>query len=148
MANVAAGFEVYYGERITVTNVVQLDAIQAVIGMGATGLISLVVLALSEVVGSDVQVAAKIVAREAAKVQAKAESERAVEFTPNARATRKANKVSEALSLIAEEPAITLTDLGQRLGTSRQTAKNYVTALVERGDLVCANGNYEVCNER
>ena len=45
-------------------NVKQLDIVQAVIGLSATGLISLIVLALSEIVGTDVNLTVKIVQKE------------------------------------------------------------------------------------
>jgi predicted transcriptional regulator len=55
LANIAEGFFTNRGELLTVLNVSSLDPIQAIIGLCATGLISLIVLALSEIIGTDVQ---------------------------------------------------------------------------------------------
>ena len=54
LANVSEGFAVMYGQPLTVTNVQQLDWLQALIGLASTGLISVVVFAMSEVVSVDV----------------------------------------------------------------------------------------------
>lgn len=67
LANIAEGFLVRYGEPITVGNIGKLDLAQAIILIAATGLISLVTLALSELIGQDVTTAQKIAQRNAAK---------------------------------------------------------------------------------
>lgn len=59
-ANIAEGFYVRYNEALTVANIGRLDLIEAVILLGATGLISLVTLALSELIGQDVVRAQKL----------------------------------------------------------------------------------------
>jgi hypothetical protein len=53
-ANIAEGFYVRYHEMLTISNVQRLDLVEAAILVGATGLISLVTLALSEIIGQDV----------------------------------------------------------------------------------------------
>lgn len=53
-ANIDEGHLVRYGEHVRVDNIGELDPIQAVIGLSATGLISLLVFAISEIFGSDV----------------------------------------------------------------------------------------------
>lgn len=53
-ANIAEGFYVRYGEPLTIYNFTKLDIIEAIILIAATGLISIVTLALSELIGQDV----------------------------------------------------------------------------------------------
>ena len=59
LANIAEGFHVKFGEALTVINWNKLDVVQIVVSIAATGLISLVTLALSEIVGQDVATAQK-----------------------------------------------------------------------------------------
>ncbi len=54
IANVAQGYLVKFGQELTSTNIVRLDAVQVVVSLSATGLLSLVVFALAEVVGHDI----------------------------------------------------------------------------------------------
>lgn len=74
-ANVAEGFQALHGERMTISNVSQLDPLQAVILLAATGLISLIVLALSEIIGTDISSAIRRAEREQRKAE-KAEQAR------------------------------------------------------------------------
>lgn len=67
VANVAEGFHVAYGERLTLASVGKLDLLQAAIGVTATGLISLIVLALSEIFGTDVSHTVKAIERQMVK---------------------------------------------------------------------------------
>ncbi len=53
-ANIAEGFYVRYNEPLTINNFSKLDLVEAIILIGATGLISVVTLALSELIGQDV----------------------------------------------------------------------------------------------
>jgi hypothetical protein len=55
LANMAEGFRTLSGQEFTARSLVAMDWSQAVIGTAATGLISLIVFALSEMVGVDVQ---------------------------------------------------------------------------------------------
>lgn len=64
VANVAEGFHVAYKERLTLSSVGKLDFLQAAIGVTATGLISLIVLALSEIFGTDVSHTVKAMERQ------------------------------------------------------------------------------------
>lgn len=54
IANIAEGFETSQGIELTTDTMKRLDIVQATIGLVATGLISLIVLALSEIIGTDV----------------------------------------------------------------------------------------------
>lgn len=59
-ANVAEGYATLYGDLLTLTNIARVDALQAIIGVAATGLLSVIVLALSEIIGTDVRRAAQV----------------------------------------------------------------------------------------
>jgi hypothetical protein len=59
IANVSEGFAVAQGVKLTVESVKRLDIVQATIGLTSTALISLLVLVLGEVVGTDVNIAVK-----------------------------------------------------------------------------------------
>ncbi len=54
LANIAQGYLVKFGTELTSANIGRLDAVQVVVSLSATGLLSLVVFALAEVVGHDI----------------------------------------------------------------------------------------------
>ncbi|MBK9497234.1 MAG: hypothetical protein IPO08_22495, partial [Xanthomonadales bacterium] len=54
LANIAQGYLVKFGTELTSANIGRLDAVQVVVSLAATGLLSLVVFALAEVVGHDI----------------------------------------------------------------------------------------------
>lgn len=58
-ANITEGYFTRYGEHLTIANIGQIDWIQAFVGVAATGLISLLVFAISDIVGVDVHDIAK-----------------------------------------------------------------------------------------
>ena len=53
LANVAEGYTVKFGETLTLFNIQRLDIVQAIVSLSATGLLSLVTFALTEIVGND-----------------------------------------------------------------------------------------------
>lgn len=60
LANIAEGFAAINNDTLlTVETIQRLDPVQAVIGLAATGLISLIVLAMSEIIGTDITQAVK-----------------------------------------------------------------------------------------
>lgn len=74
IANIAEGFYTQQKHFLTLATIQQLDPIQAVIGLTATGLISLIVLAMSEIIGTDLTAVAKQAAKDdAALTRAKDE---------------------------------------------------------------------------
>lgn len=54
LANIAEGYAVRFGESLTSANIGRLDAVQAVVSLAATGLLSLVTFAIAEIVGHDI----------------------------------------------------------------------------------------------
>lgn len=70
-ANIAEGFAALNNDTLlTVATVKSLDPIQAVIGLTATGLISVIVLAMSEIIGTDITTAVKQSAKDDKRVTA------------------------------------------------------------------------------
>lgn len=64
-ANVAEGFAALNNDSLlTLETVSRLDPIQAIIGLTATGLISVIVLAMSEIIGTDITAVVKQSARD------------------------------------------------------------------------------------
>ena len=91
LANISEGYTVRYGKSLTWVNLGDIDYIQAVIGIAATGLISLMVFAISELIGVDVEAVVKQTERE--QKPAKSEPQPALsEFEP---------VVSEAIAAVA-----------------------------------------------
>lgn len=58
-ANIAEGYATMFGQLLTAANIAQVDWIQAIVGIAATGLLSVIVLALSDIIGGDVRKAAQ-----------------------------------------------------------------------------------------
>ncbi|MHA1216225.1 MAG: hypothetical protein ACTSPX_02725 [Candidatus Thorarchaeota archaeon] len=54
VANVVQGYSTKYGVELTLSNAAAIDPIQALVGTAATGLLSLVVFALAEIIGQDI----------------------------------------------------------------------------------------------
>jgi len=75
LANISEGYTVRYGKSLTWVNLGDIDYIQAVIGIAATGLISLMVFAISELIGVDVEAVVKQTEREQKPARATGESE-------------------------------------------------------------------------
>jgi len=60
LANIAEGYAAMYdGQLLTLDRIHTLDRLQALFGLSATGLISVIVFALSDIIGSDVRRAAE-----------------------------------------------------------------------------------------
>lgn len=64
IANIAEGFTAQTKELLSLVTIRQLDPIQAAIGLTATGLISLIVLAMSEIIGTDIDALVKQAAKD------------------------------------------------------------------------------------
>jgi len=157
LANVAEGFQVAQGERLTLATVQKLDAIEAIIGLAATGLISLIVLALSEIVGSDVQTAVTLAERERktsersgrATVQhatQPASNLDSLEAANTARLKAKAEALDALLVYLDAKPDASLAEAGVVIGRSKSTVGNYVEELVAAGRLKKNGAGWEVVN--
>jgi hypothetical protein len=157
VANIAEGFTAVQGEQLTSQTIRQLDAIQAFIGLAATGLISLIVLALAEILGTDVETAVKQAERDRKRqpstgtAQAKtavqpdaiepittdptASIERARAVKAEKDAISKAEALDALLRIVGENPDATLSHIGQRIDRSKTTVANYLRELERDGRL-------------
>ena len=147
LANIAEGFAVAHNADLTSTTIRQLDVIQAVIGLTATGLISLIVLALSEIIGTDVQT----MVRESEKQRRKTERKQSetetepsypypIERARLSKAEQKEERITALAELIADNPDIGPAQAKREIGISKTTFYAYRDELAERG-VISKNGN-------
>lgn len=151
LANVSEGFTVSQGATLTLTTVKQLDVVQAVIGMAATGLISLVTLGLSEIIGTDVKVAVKVTGKERKKQERETDGTTGFASTPDtaahareARANGKQEAMDALLTFYADNPGASYAEAGRHIDRSRQTVSGYVDELVSAGRLEKNGAGVEV----
>lgn len=143
LANISQGFAVAHKAEMTLANISQLDAIQAIIGLTATGLISLIVLALSEIIGVDVNAVVKQMEREQRKVEQ-------IERKPNTptekmtlvRIKNAEQRRTELLKILKDEPDTTYTSIAKRLNIARTTLYADMDILEKQG-LISKNGRGE-----
>ncbi|MBN1890239.1 MAG: helix-turn-helix domain-containing protein [Thermoflexales bacterium] len=138
LANVAEGFRVAQGERLTLTSVQKLDALQAVIGLSATGLMSLIVLALSEIIGTDVNTVIQSAEREhigAIGVQSKAFGASNLNTAPEQDANNKAERLDKLLGIYRDDPGVGVSEAARRLGIGRTTVYAYLSELEQAGHI-------------
>jgi len=142
LANVAEGYATLYGTILTLDAIGRLDALQAVIGVSATGLISVVVFALADIIGSDVRRAA--VRAERAERQAE-QTERQIEQVerPAVQSSVQANdhpnnagrlsviERRQAVQALREElgASFSLRVAAERLGVAKSTIANDLAVL-------------------
>ncbi|MCP4423499.1 MAG: hypothetical protein GY803_03310, partial [Chloroflexi bacterium] len=126
----------------------QLDPIQAFIGLAATGLVSLIVLALSEIVGTDVETAVKQAERERKRQASNTEeTERfpaSIETARAAKTEQKEQAKDALLVYLADNPNASLATAGQVIERSKTTVSNYVNELEQDGRLHRNGQGWEV----
>ena len=146
LANIAEGFSVAHDADLTFDTVRDLDIIQATIGLTATGLISLIVLALSEIIGTDVQA----IVKEAIKEQRKAEREQSettkADSLTEANETRAKTAIERkalTLQLLAENPERPPKEIKALVGIKNTTYYDYLNEFKEVG-AVRVNGDRKI----
>jgi hypothetical protein len=151
LANITEGFHTYYNEPLTVTTVWQLDIIQAIVGLSATGLISLIVLALSEIIGSDVQTMADNAERKRKKEQKQTEQDTTTATIEDARAAdldndaaRKEERIAAMLDIYRQKPDATPAQVYKPLEIPRSTFYTYLGELEETGQITRNGKGVEV----
>ncbi len=166
IANIAEGFYTMHGEHLTLSTVRQLDLVQAVIGVTATGLISLIVLALSEIVGTDVTQTVKQAEKERNKkvslttvdsenitpdVTDSAVFETTPEQAEKARQAKqqqdsvtRAQRLDSIVTTLSVNPLMDVTDLASQVGVSRQTVYRDLDELQQAGRLHKNGNGWEV----
>lgn len=159
VANIAEGFTIVQGEALTRATIQTLDPVQAFIGLAATGLVSLIVLALAEILGTDVETAVKQAERQrkqqpvqsmsqvnttTAETLSNAEESVSIERARAAKAEKDAISKVEAMNLLLQyvndNPNASLSIIGQHINRSKSTVSNYVRELKQDGRL-SHNGN-------
>ena len=144
LANVAEGYATLYGSLLTLAAIGRLDLLQAVIGVSATGLISVVVFALADIIGSDVRRAAS-----------KAERAERHSETPGQPAVSPPVSIVSTMSTASTTPAtldtatrrravqayhaelgdaFSLRQAAERFGVGKSTIANDLTALARNGN--------------
>lgn len=153
VANVAEGFYTMHGAHLTLVTVRQLDLVQAVIGVTATGLISLIVLALSEIVGTDATEAVKIFEKSRKpEVSLTEKNNQDVTAGPSIETARQAKMLQDAatkeqrqqviVTTLTGNPQADVTALATLAGVSRQTIYRDLAELEQAGAIVRhTNGN-------
>jgi biotin operon repressor len=128
-ANVAEGYQTYYGQKLTWPRILELDPIEAAIGLAATGLVPLIVLALAEVIGQDVGQAVKQMSTDRKRQQKR-------KRTPVKRLPSFDNpRHYSILTIVQDEPDISRTQLADRLNVSRTTLYDDLKQLTASGHL-------------
>lgn len=167
LANLAEGYATRYTGDLVVDAVGRLDPIQGIIGVAATALLSIVVYALAEIVGSDVrtvQQAERPSSELNDSVQPASNEVDGLDAGPNVTiyggdlwgttwtpADVNASDfgvqppssdvyVDPLLSFLASNPDASYSAIGQALNVSKSTASNRVKALMDAG-VVSRNGH-------
>jgi len=139
LANVAEGFHTAQGVPLTVANVQRLDIVEAAIGLAATGLISLIVLALSEILGTDVQQLAAAAERQRKREEKQAEKtetnsiDRARLADLEQDRQSKEAKISAMLDIWRERPNARPAEIYKTVDIARTTYYTYRDELLEAG---------------
>lgn len=148
IANIAEGFTTVQGEALTLTSIRSLDPLQAFIGLAATGLVSLIVLALSEIIGTDVDTAVKQAERERRKQSFNTEEVNdfpaSIETARAAKTEQKEQAKESLLVYLADNPNATLSQAGDVIERSKATVSNYVNELEQDGRLHRNGQGWEV----
>lgn len=125
VANMVEGFYAYTGTQLTTNTISNLDWIQGMVGMLATGFICVVVFALSEVIGTDIDYLAK-------------QAKRSEQADEQASIPANAEPLIPVLSQTSYEQAIynlldngeppSPTALAKKVNTSKATASKWIVA--------------------
>lgn len=155
IANVSEGFATMYQEQLTLSNVRQLDFVQSLIGVTSTGLISLIVLALAEIVGTDVTQTVKLVEKERnKKVSLTVESGENVTDSETIETARQAKMLQDSVTrserldsivtALSLNPQMDVTELASQVGVSRQTVYRDLGELQQVGKVHKNGDGWEV----
>jgi hypothetical protein len=159
LANIAEGFKTYTGLTLTLETVKEVDGLVALVGVSATGLLSLIVMSLSELLGTSFGVVSdwvsstskvtpkgdgKSKAAPDSKVTLKDDTESGVEpgskVTPKSdskvgvsptskRGDVKRKNIAALRVILQSEPVPTKTEIAERLQVSRATVNNYIAEI-------------------
>lgn len=159
IANISEGFYTMYHEHLTFETIGKLDLVQSIIGVTATGLISLIVLALSEIVGTDVTQTVKQVEKEKREKVSLSSSvtpenvtlEATPEQAEKAREAKalqdnitRSQRLESIVTTLSLNPQMDVTDLASQVGVSRQTVYRDINELETAGRLHKNGNGWEV----
>jgi hypothetical protein len=148
VANISEGFHAFQGQPLMLSTVRELDLMQAVIGVAATGLVSLIVLALSEIIGTDVSVAVqqaekerrkaeRDVTRQVSDIEQKGTFPADIAQARAALAEQREHTKAEALNALvhfyAVNPNASLSQAGRAVGRAKSTIASYLDELEQAG---------------
>lgn len=147
LANISEGYSVRYGEPLTWANLGDIDYIQAVIGIAATGLISLMVFAISETIGVDVET----VVRQTEREQRQAEQGKQTEPEPQVAPVIETEVQTQGeqgersyrddvFAILNQGEQLGPTEMARRIGTTKATAHKWIQ--VWQGEHLQANGKH------
>lgn len=139
VANVVEGFAANQAEQLTIASASAIDPIQAIVGVFATAFVCLVVFALSEVIGTDVDKAITQAKRGEQKAEPAAnkgeQSPRTVKPTPEPTANSYQEQV---YTLLASGEQMSQAEIARRTGASVTTVSKWAKAY--QGERLRANG--------
>ncbi len=151
IANISEGFNVNQGVSLSLDTVSRVDIIQAIVGLVSTGLIPLIVFALSEIVGSDVNQAAMIVNRNRKAEQRKVSSTVESDSLEQARIVKaeqdtltKEDRLNTLVDTLADNPNPNKTQLANNLNISRTILYEDINTLVDTGRIETNGKGYKV----
>lgn len=141
LANISEGYSVRFGEPLTWENLGDIDYIQAVIGIAATGLISLMVFAISETIGVDVETVVKQTEREQRQTeQGKPAPELIASPEEEARTQGERSYRDDVFAILDQGEQLGPTEMARRVGTTKATAHKWIQAW--QGERVGVNGKH------
>lgn len=131
-ANVAEGYAVKYGAELTLDAIPNIDPVQGIVGVAATGLLSWVVYRLSDITSATVQ-----------PVQILEGTPEQTDEQPSIPANT--TERDPLLTFLASKPYASLAEIAETIGVkSKSTASNRVNALKAAGVLSQNGHGYEV----
>jgi len=119
-ANIAQGYRTKYGVDLTLSSVAGIDPLQALLGATATGLLSLVVFALAEIVGQHI-----------GERQSVAQMD--TQATQMDTSATEHDTVASLLEYYREHPGDSQAQAGQAIGKSRSWVSNKLRKLERAG---------------
>jgi len=131
LANVAQGYATGYGNELTVERVQDIDPLQALLGVTATGLLSLVVFALAEIVGQHL-----------GEREPVAQADEPVTQTDEP--VTEPDPVASLLEYYKEHPGDSQAQAGKAVGKSRSWVSKKLRELERAGHISRDGGSVEV----
>lgn len=130
-ANVYEGYVTRYGEQLTIDKLGQIDPIQAIIGLSATALISLMVFAISDIIGDDV---VRVTRQTESKKRAEQKERQPEQLVKQAKQQPEQGEYKSAIfKLLANKPELGPTAIANEVKCSKATASKWANAYKQNG---------------